>query len=215
MTNALTTPRAVTPLTARVFAEGMALLAERWNREISPSMSRLYAEGLKDLGAELFIVGVKLAIDQETFFPSPARIRELARPTVSADVRAGEMLGKVLAAGVHGPNGRTWSLTTIAEKCGGAAARAYTAVGGGYRLAALTDADFPFLLRDFTKAFAAYADEAVASDAVTRRLEAERSAPQLGTGAKKQVGAGVSPIADIIAAAIPADLLPALAEVAP
>lgn len=206
----LATREPIDKLTATVFAQGMALLAERWNREISPGMSRIYANALKDLGGALFIVGVTRAIEELTFFPSAAEIRKLARPEVAPEARAGALLASVDACGVHGPHGRTWSIATVTEKCGSAAALAFIAIGGGRRLAGMADADFPFALRDFAKALGEYSEQAIAKEIVARRLEAVRNDPALGAG--KQAARGLSPLADSIAAAIPAEVLPRTTE---
>lgn len=186
-------------LTATVFAEGMALMAERWNREISPTMSRLYATALRDLGASLFMVGVERAVTELTFFPSAKEIRDLARPGISAEVRAGEVFGKVLAAGVHTPHGRRWDLETVEAQCGEAARRALVSIGGGRRLSDMTDDAFPFVLRDFTAAFAEYDRELSDRVAVDRLLTAFYAAPRLP--------AGPSPVADVIVRALPAGIL--------
>lgn len=186
-------------LTSTIFAEGMALMAERWNREISPTMSRLYATALRDLGASLFMVGVERAVTELTFFPSAKEIRDLARPGISAEVRAGEVFGKVLAAGVHTPHGRRWDLETVEAQCGEAARRALVSIGGGRRLSDMTDDAFPFVLRDFSAAFAEYDRELVDRVAVDRLLTAFYAAPRLP--------AGPSPVADVIAGALPAGIL--------
>lgn len=187
-------------LTAAIFAEGMALLAERWNREISPTMSRLYATALRDLGASLFMVGVERAVTELTFFPSAKEIRDLARPGISAGVRAGEVFGKVLAAGVHTPHGRRWDVDAVETQCGEAARRALVSIGGGRRLSDMTDDAFPFVLRDFTAAFAEYDRELSDRVAVDRLLTAFYSA--------RSLRAGPSPIAAVIVAALPAGTLP-------
>lgn len=196
-------------LTATIFAEGMALLAERWNREISPVMSRLYATALRDLGASLFMVGIERAVTELTFFPSAKEIRDLARPTISAEVRAGEVFGKVLAAGTHTPHGRRWDLDTVEAECGEAARRALVAIGGGRRLSDMTDDAFPFVLRDYAAAFVEYDRELSSRVAVDRLLTGASAAPRLTAGGSrtKALGAGPSPVADVIAAAIPAGLL--------
>lgn len=194
-------------LTSTIFAEGMALLAERWNREISPTMSRLYATSLRDLGASLFMVGIERAVTELTFFPSAKEIRDLAQPGISPEIRGGEVFGKVLAAGVHTPHGRRWDLDTVETQCGEAARRALVSIGGGRRLSDMTDDAFPFVLRDFTAAFAEYDRELSSRRAVDRLLTAGSSAPRItaGNGPRpKALGAGPSPIAAVIAAALPA-----------
>jgi hypothetical protein len=54
-------------LTKTVFAEGIGMIAARWNREIDPSISAVMAEWLaaRQCTADEFITGVKRAIAAE------------------------------------------------------------------------------------------------------------------------------------------------------
>lgn len=193
-------------LTREVFAAGMALLAERWNREISPGLSRIYATALRDLGGDLFVVGITRAIEEDEFFPSPKRIRTLAVPTAPADVRGAELFASICTMGHHTPHGSYFDLDEIETVHGEAARRAIVAVGGSQRLRTLTEDATPFVLRDFAKAFAAFDLELSDRSTVARRLESGRSSPVIapaGMTAKRIRSTRPTQIGETVAAVLP------------
>jgi hypothetical protein len=153
----------MTALGKKAFAVGMGLLSARWGKEFPPALSAIYAQRFKreQLTAEEFIVGVERAIEEDEFCPSAKRIVELARPVVAADARAGEVFERVLALRRYHPRfGSTLALDDVARELGESARHALVAIGGPRRVVNLTDDAFPFVLREFARAFAAFdADE--------------------------------------------------------
>lgn len=172
-------------LTPEVFAAGIATLATRWPQVKAPELQGVYGQYLWDLEDDEFRAGVKLAVAESEFLPSPKTIRAMARPEVSAKVEAGAVFTALLADGTvksYDPRtGTSYSLTKIAEKYGDAAARAVVAIGGTRALSAVTEANEPFVRKEFREAFEGYAHE-LALRVSGQRLGAPSERPRLGAG---------------------------------
>lgn len=161
-------------LTKAIFAEGIGMIADRWNREVPPSTSAVMAEWLTEqqCTADEFITGVKRAIAEDEWPPSAKRILDLARPVASAEVRAGFVFAKIRSLGKYiVPHGVRWNLDEIGRECGDSALRALVSIGGPRRLVDMTEESSHFLLRDFAKAFAEFEREEDARGLTTRLLE--------------------------------------------
>jgi hypothetical protein len=71
------------------FAREMALLQERFNRELSRPILQRYQETLsRHLSTEEFVLAARLAFDTETFWPAPMRLVELVQPSPKAAAAA-------------------------------------------------------------------------------------------------------------------------------
>lgn len=180
-------PIPTTKLTKTIFAEGIAMISDRWNRDVAASTSAVMAEWLAEhqCTGDEFIAGVKRAIAEDEWPPSAKRILELARPVASADVRAGEVFEQIRGLGRYiVPHGTRWEIDEIERECGEAARRALISIGGPRRLVDMTDDAVPFVLRDFAKAFAEF-DRELSSRATTVKLVARGEARrQLHAGAE-------------------------------
>lgn len=174
---------------ARTFSYGMGLLTERYSREISAEMAKVYADSLKDLENDEFIAAVKLAIARPgkfpSDFPSIDELRALARPSPTADVEAGEILMQILddaeCKSYTPQRGTSYLVGAIAERYGDAAARAFIGIGGTRRVIAMTDAALPFVLKEFRESYTGYAAEQ-ASRAAGMRIGAPVDRPRLAPG---------------------------------
>jgi hypothetical protein len=159
-------------LTKTVFAEGIGLIAARWNREIDANVSAVMAEWLADhqCTADEFITGVKRAVAEDEWPPNAKRILELARPVAGAEARAGEIFDGILQLRKYHPGfGSRVALNDVEVKYGEAAMRAVVAVGGASRFTQMTDESRPFIQKDFVKAFIAF-DAEINSRATTSMM---------------------------------------------
>jgi hypothetical protein len=153
-------------LTKRVFAGGIGLIAARW-REVDPNVAAIMGEWLMANGctAEEFTTGVKRSIAEDEFSPSARRILELGRPQAPSEARAGEVFRRVLELrGWDVRHGYRLVLDVVRAELGEPAARAAAAIGVP-RLNGLTDDAYPFVARDFARAFVGF--EAEERDRVT------------------------------------------------
>lgn len=172
-------------LTKTVFAEGIGLIAARWNRDVDPNVSAVMAEWLADhqCTADEFITGVKRAIAEDEWPPNARRILELARPTASADARAGEVFAALLALRKHHPAvGMRLALNDVEVQLGEAAVRAVVAIGGASRLNNLTEEARPFVQKDFARAFVAFEAEINSRASTTTLLERGYQPRQIAAG---------------------------------
>lgn len=192
----------------RQFAEGMALLSERYNRELSPGLSAVYLEEALAAGltGDEFVAGVKGVIRECEFFPTSGQLVQFARPTMDPAVAAGEVFTAILndrRLRHQAVAGEVWSIAAIADLYGEVAARAVLAVGGVRRLARLTEQDLPFVLRDYREAFASASRESLARHRVAHSIGAGVEQRRVASGATR-APAGLESVADVVARALPA-----------
>lgn len=147
------------PITPEVFAEGVALLAERWNREMSPELSATYYEQLTaELDDDAYIAGVKLTIRHLQFWPSIQDIIDRASPRPPERVDAGRIFTAILRSPEYTPRGHFYDVARIQREHGTAAARAFQSIGGEARMLHLGERDVAFALREFTEAYVSLKD---------------------------------------------------------
>ena len=131
------------------FGREMALLSDRFNRQVSkPVMARYYETLSATLTTEQFETAARVVFDQDTFWPSPARFLEAAGRDRKSEAEA------------------AWELTMSEVRSGRAKplseydpAHAYAlkAVGKNVRLARVpTPEKLDFVKHDFVAAFTSY-----------------------------------------------------------
>lgn len=83
-----------------IFANGMAILAGAFGREVDPETSQTYYLVLRDqLSDDEFKLAVRETITSERFWPSPAVLLAKVRPPIDADVALEDVLDRVRRAG--------------------------------------------------------------------------------------------------------------------
>jgi hypothetical protein len=196
-------------LTAEVFARGVGILSSRWNRDISPELSAVYAQWLAAARctAEEFIAGATRAVAELEFFPSAKQILELGRPELDPSTAAGEVFVAVLKLRKYiVPHGMRLALDDVEAELGSTACRALVSIGGPSRVIGLSDESFPFVLREFTRAYVAFDAEAQSRAAAGRILEAGRSNGGALEGQRldpaRRIRSGPSPIGDTATALV-------------
>lgn len=145
-------------ITPQTFAEGMALIAERWNREWGPNLQAVYYEQLTEaLDDDQFIAGVKRCIRTAGLTPpSIQQIIDAGSPPPDETDEAAKAFRAILSAPDYLPTrGAFFSTHTIEQRFGVVAARAFVGSGGERRWNGMSDADIPFALKDFTAAYRA------------------------------------------------------------
>ena len=128
---------------ARVFAEEMTILADRFNRDVSKPVRMRYFESLdRRMSTEEFALAARRIFESDTFWPSPDRFLEITRGT--AEDRAELEWARVLEAAKHG------QLPTL-DAAGMGALRGI----GGFNAVQYADQAYalPKLKRDFLAAY--------------------------------------------------------------
>lgn len=75
---------------ADLFEEGMLLLTENYDKELTPGLSRIYRIALREVSHEAFLDAVGQLLGESKFFPRPAEILAVVRARQSADERDAE-----------------------------------------------------------------------------------------------------------------------------
>lgn len=90
--------------TDRIFEDGMAVLGEMFNREITPVLAKGYRLGLRGLTDAQFVRAVEhLLVHHEAFLPTPAQIVAAVEATMTARERGDAHRRRlILAAHDHG-----------------------------------------------------------------------------------------------------------------
>jgi hypothetical protein len=113
-----------------LFERALAALAANFNRELTPALMHTLWRALGDLSDVEVEQAAGLAIRYDRFFPTAARLRELARPEPDFAAQAEEAFAQVDALGVYHPLGYRWSEAAVEQALGAAACRAFRAIGG-------------------------------------------------------------------------------------
>lgn len=169
-------------LTAEVFAEGIAVLSARWNREIPAALSGVMAEWLarQNCTADEYIAGVKRAAAELQFFPSAKEILELGRPELPGETAGAAVFAALLELRKYVvPHGNRLALDDVEAQLGESARRALVAIGGSSRVINLTDEHYPFVCKEFSRHYAAFDAEAKSRAAAGAYLTAGTSRAQL------------------------------------
>lgn len=140
-------------------------------RQLTQPLLEMYWRVLADLSdeeLELAATSIMRNPTRAVFFPTPAELLAAARPVSQAD--AMRSLAAVRRLAEYSPElGDTWSVTTIREKLGPAAAMAFQAIGGDAGMRELhAPANAPFARQRFALAY---------TDAVSRDARAALPAP--------------------------------------
>jgi hypothetical protein len=149
------------------FAREMALLQERFNRELSDPILERYRETLsRHLTTEEFVLAARLAFDTETFWPAPMRLVELVQPSPKA--AADQEWERILEAVRR--NGQA--------ELSAAGKSALKEVGGTWRIGHSDElTQLPWIKREFVSAFEEFEHRRHAD---TLRRQLEDGAKQLG-----------------------------------
>lgn len=141
-------------ITPEIFGQGMGLLAERYNRDVSADLAGVYFEQLNaELDDDGFIRAVKLHIRAGSFYPT---IDELltAGGAGAAAGEAGRLFTAIAASPSYHPTaGSYYDLAAIERRHGTAAARALQTIGGVERLRRMDPRDRPFALKEYVAAY--------------------------------------------------------------
>jgi len=133
-----------------VFLREMALLADRFGRDVSPEVIGRYFDTLRErLGTSEFEVAARFVFDHDSFWPSPARFVEVVRGNAREDAeREWQVLVDSCARGDRG---------VLLSPDGAAAMR----LAGGWNAVAFAggDRDLASRRREFITAFVARRDE--------------------------------------------------------
>jgi hypothetical protein len=148
-------------IAAETFAQGIALLAERFRHEPSPAMCAVYYEQLSaELDDPHFVAAVKLVIRARdtayAYYPSIQDLIDAGRPPgVRPESEAGAIFTAIQANPLYSPErGSFYHAGTVEERHGIAAAKAFNAIGGAARFNTLRTSDLPFALKEFCAAYA-------------------------------------------------------------
>lgn len=142
---------------AKPFAEVMARLGVALNREVTPAVLRVYFHALADLDLDEVAKAAAKVIQQDTFFPTVARIREcVAAPLGLAAARASRVFERITngRAPRYCPRrGDYWLAEDVEAAYGVVARECFDAAGGTQAFQARTDRDLPFLRKAFIEAW--------------------------------------------------------------
>lgn len=142
---------------ARRFASIMASLAVALKgTEVTKTLLRVYFAALADLDIDEIEAAATRCIQQDTFFPTVARLRELvAAPLGVPEARAARVFDRLLSgAPKYDPNlGAYWTSADVEAKYGPVARECFDAAGGMQAFRTAKERDLPFLRRDFLAAW--------------------------------------------------------------
>jgi hypothetical protein len=188
------------------FSEAMTLLAERFQRAISPALSRVYLEHFlaADLTNDELTAGVKRALSECEFFPTAKAIVDLARPRLDP-LTAGAMAFSAVLNDRRVRStttcGEVWSLGLVREHHGEAAACAFVASGGASRFRSMTETDEPHVRRQFARAFADFTFEAESRTRADRAISASVKRHELARG-ERGTTKGLERVGDVATRAL-------------
>jgi hypothetical protein len=189
------------------FAQAIELLAERFQRPISPALSRVYLEHFlaADLTNDELTAGVKRALAECEFFPTAKQIEQFARPRVDPLTAGAAVFVALLNDGRvrDTTSGReVWSIVALREHYGEAAACAFVASGGVSRFRSMTETDEPHVRRGFARAYADYTFEAESRHHTDRAIAASVKRHELSRGQAAERGK-LERVGDVAARALP------------
>jgi hypothetical protein len=185
-----------------VWEQGLALLSERFGRELSEGLAAAYALRIVPaLDDDRFIAAVSYLVTERAtgfgYYPSAREILDAAGADGGADAEAGQRAaaGEAISWLWNNPesNGvaRYVSERTAEQRFGVLARRALVAVGGGHRVLTTDARGFPFLRNEYVDLWLAY----------WRAEQSGAIVGQLADGARRRskLGAAPQPAAELVA----------------
>ena len=134
------------------FGREMALLSERFNRQVSkPVMARYFETLNASLSTEQFEAAARTIFDHDTFWPAPVRFLEIAGVDPSSEAEAAWELALAEAS-----RGEAQPMSAYDP----AHAAALTAVGKNRRIGQTNEDRLPFVKREFIAAYKAHKERA-------------------------------------------------------
>lgn len=139
------------------FSELMGRLGIAFNRETTRPVMLVYWNALCDLPLSAVLEGAERVIRVDTWFPTPARLREAATPAPGVPAaRAARVFERLLhGAPCYDPHlGAYWTSAAVENAYGAVAREAFEAAGGMQAFRTRTDREVPFLRKAFVEAWA-------------------------------------------------------------
>jgi len=160
-----------------VFAGGMAVLSDRFNRALLQQTQLMYREILsRELTPQEFTAAVGVAFRECTFWPSPKELVEFIHPPANIALQGAQAFDRLLELGERGTGGAFWRKDRVADELGSAGEAAFAAIGANGRLRSIEISDLPWARREFIAAYKNAAEQLAREDLALRALSAGTAA---------------------------------------